>query len=309
MQSQRMALIEKRNRLERLGSFVSLKQSGEDLDHLARDTEAAVLLQESLQQLGVWQSNTWWRELPDSDLTELQRHRLRWQVYRILTVLNSIYLTKMVAVMGGETSGGTPSAFRMLRSFISTNIGKREAEAVVELTKRIEQFRPGQAARWLGGLARYRLSSGRRIEPKELGPPENPSDGQSLAIFSLIASVDPSYRVWFNDYGDTFVNRGDETPSERARLVALETLRRVSDAAPNDYWIRLTLAQTYFVIARHAEEQNRFPIAIEHYELSRSEYGRCIAIRQEIPFAHADRSTVALRHAMLLLRDPTVHGK
>lgn len=302
---QRESLSAKRDRLQRLGRFDALHRQGEDLDHLARDTEAAVLLQASLDELGVWDSDTWWIDLPDQDLSAVQRDKLRWQVYRILTALNSLYLTKMVAAMGGDGDGGTPSTVRLIRSYLSSGIGKREARAGVELTKRIQSFRQSESARWLGSIAAFRLDGGKRVEPVELGPPRNPPDGQSLAIFSLIASVDTAYRSWFRDYGDTFMEKRGEDPAARALNVARETLRRVSDRAPDDYWIRLTLAQSYFLVAQRAEADDDFAAAIEHYELARSEYGRCIAIRPGAAFGFADRSTVALRQAVLMRDHPS----
>ncbi|MCA9136995.1 MAG: serine/threonine protein kinase, partial [Planctomycetales bacterium] len=78
METQRDLLVQKQQRLERLGRFDSLHRVGEDFDHLARDSEAIVLFQASLDELGVWDSNTWWDDLPDDDLTPLQRDRLRW---------------------------------------------------------------------------------------------------------------------------------------------------------------------------------------------------------------------------------------
>ncbi|MCA9141022.1 MAG: hypothetical protein KDB00_29835, partial [Planctomycetales bacterium] len=272
----------------------------EDFDHLARDSEAIVLFQASLDELGVWDSNTWWDDLPDDDLTPLQRDRLRWQVYRVLSALNSLYVTKMVALMGSDSKGGTPSALKMFRSYLSTSIGKREAMASVELTNRIETFRPAEAARWLGSLASFRLNGGKRVEPIDLGPPRNAADGQLLAMYSLIASVDPAYRSWFGEYGETFLTKSTDDPSVRALNVATETLRRVSDQAPDDYWIRLTLSQSYFLVAQNAQESGDFDRAMEHYELARSEYGRCIAIRPSAAFGYADRSTVALRQAELM---------
>ncbi|MCO8124054.1 protein kinase [Stieleria sp. TO1_6] len=292
--------LAQQQRLIRLGKFESLYKSGEDLDHLARDTEAAILLQESLEQLGVWDSQTWWQELPDDDLTPLQSDRLRWQVYRILTALDLIYLKKMAIAMGGDSAGGMPSILKIIRSFLSTNVGASQAQATVELTKRINTFRPGEAARWLGSIASARLRRGTRIDARELGPPQNPDDGRSLAVFSLIASVDPAYRSWFSGYGDRFAPPQSDSPSLRCLNVALETLRRVSDEASDDYWIRLTLAQAYFLLAQHSERQDDYDAAIEHYELARSEYGRCIAIRPDAAFGHADRSTVALRQAVLM---------
>ena len=304
MAEQRARLIEKRDRMERLGRFDSLRKSGEDFDHLAQDTEAAVLLQASLSELGHWDSNTWWNQLPDQDLSAVQRDRLRWKIYRILTALNSIYLSKMVNAMGGSSDGGTPSTLKMIRSYLSTGIGKREARATVEVTKRIQSFRTSESARWLGSIAAFRLNGGKRVEPKDLGPPRNAPDGQSLAVASLIASVDPNYRAWFSDYGDTFMEQSDEDPSLRALKVAMETLRRVSDQAADDYWVRLTLAQSYFLVAQRAETNDDYPAAIEHYELARSEYGRCIAIRPQTAFGFGDRSTVALRQAVLMRDHP-----
>lgn len=299
----REQLIEKHDRLERLGTFDAMRRRGEYLDHLARDTEAAILLQGSLDQLGVWDSNTWWADLPDDDLSALQQDRLRWQIYHIMTALNSTYISRMVSVMGGSKDGGTPRTFEMLKSWMSGSAGMSQAMASVELTRRIESFRPSQAARWLGNLADFRIAGGKRIAPEDLGPPENPPDGWSLSIFSLIASVDPGYRVWFNDYGKTFLEPSDEDPALRCIRVALESLRRVSDDAVDDYWIRQSVAQAYFLLAQYAEQQGDFERAIERYELARSEYGRCIAIHSDIAFAYGDRSTVALRQALLMQTD------
>lgn len=301
---QRESLIEKQQRLQRLGMFDSLHRAGEDFDHLAQDSEAIVMFQASLDELGVWDSETWWNELPADDLSALQRDRLRWQVYRVFSALNSLYVTKMVALMGSDSQGGTPSALKMFRSYLSTNIGKREAQASVQLSKRIEMFRPAEASRWLGSIASFRLSQGKRVEPINLGPPHNAPDGQLLAIYSLIASVDPAYRSWFGDYGETFLVKSTDDPAVRSLNVAIETLRRVSDEAADDYWIRLTLSQSYFLVAQNAEANGNLERAIEHYELARSEYGRCIAIRPNAAFGFADRSTVALRQAELMRNHP-----
>ncbi|KAA5546968.1 protein kinase [Roseiconus nitratireducens] len=287
-------------RIARLGKFNSLRQAGQDLDFLGRDTEAAVLLQQSLDELGFWQSDTWWDELPDDDLSPQQRDRLRWDVYRVLTSLNSLYLTRMVKVMGGESDSGAPSPLRLIRSYLATDAGTREARATLELTRRIQSFRPSEAADWLGSIAAFRVREGERVSAGELGPPQNAADGVALAVYSLIASVDSNYRSWFDGYGKTFLALDDDDPQQRCLRVARETLRRVSDDAADDFWLRLTLGQTYFLIAQHAERNNQIASAIENYELSRAEYGRCIAIRPDAPFGFADRSTVALRQAVLL---------
>jgi hypothetical protein len=298
------SLIERRDRLRRLGTFNELRTRGEDLDHLARNTEAAVLLQESLVQLGVWKSNAWWSELPDEDLSAEQKDRLRWQTYQVLTALNTMYVSRMVAMMSGNSDGGSPSSFRMLRSYLSSTIGIEQAKASMELTRRIETFRPSQAARWLGSLAAFRINGSRRVEPGELGPPDNPADGLQLAIFSLIASVDEGYRNWFGEFGQSFVRPASEDPAGRHVRIALETLRRVSDKAVDHHWIRLTAGQTYFLMAQQAEQNGAFERAVECYELSRAEYGRCIAIRPDAPFGYADRSTVALQQGLLMKRHP-----
>ncbi|QDV84289.1 protein kinase domain-containing protein [Stieleria magnilauensis] len=305
---QRESLISRRDRLQRLGRFHALQREGEDLDHLARDTEAAVLLQASLDELGVWKSDTWWDDLPDEDLTALQRDRLRWQVYRILTALNSLYVTKMVVAMGGDSDGGSPSTLKLIRSYLSSGVGKREARAAMELTTRIQSFRRSESARWLGSIASFRLSGGKRVEPAELGPPRNPADGRSMAIFSLIASVDANYRSWFKNYGEAFMEPSDDDPADRALDVALESLRRVSDQAPDDCWIHLTIAQAYYLKAQRAESNDDFDNALLYYELARGEYGRCIAIRPGAAFVFADRSTVALRQAVLLRDHPKSHA-
>ncbi|QDV41657.1 Serine/threonine-protein kinase PknD [Stieleria neptunia] len=301
---QRESLIMRRDRLRRLGQFHALEREGEDLKHLSRSTEAAVLLQASLDELGFWQSDTWWDDMPDDDLSALQRDRLRWKVYRVLTTLNALYVTKMVVAMGSDPDGGSPSTLKMIRSYLSSSIGKREARAALELSKRIETFRGCEAARWLGSIASFRISGGKRVEPAELGPPRNPADGLSLAIFSLIASVDPNYRSWFKNYGDTFMEPTDDDPADRAIDVALESLRRVSDRAPDDSRIHLTIAQAYYLKAQRAESNDEFDTALEYYELSRGEYGRCIAIRPGAAFVVADRSTVALRQAVLMRDHP-----
>nr|WP_286177545.1 serine/threonine-protein kinase [Rhodopirellula sp. JC639] len=301
---ERERLIVRRDRMERLGRFHAFKRDGEDLVHLSRSTEAAVLLQASLQELGFWDSDTWWDDLPDDDLTALQRDRLRWQVYRILTSLNSLYVTRMAVAMGSDPDGGSPSMLKLIRSYLSSGVGKREARAAMELTRRIHTFRRSEAARWLGSIASFRINGGKRVEPAELGPPRNPADGQQLAIFSLIASVDANYRSWFNDYGATFMAPSDDDPADRAIDVALESLRRVSDNAPDDCWIRLPTAQAYYLKAQRAEADDDFESALEYYELARAEYGRCIAIRPDAAFVVADRSTVALRQAVLLRDHP-----
>ncbi|QEG00890.1 Serine/threonine-protein kinase PknD [Stieleria maiorica] len=301
---ERQSLIVRRDRMERLGRFHALQRDGEDLVHLSRSTEAAVLLQASLGELGFWDSDTWWEDLPDDDLTALQRDRLRWHVYRILTNLNSLYVTRMAVAMGSDPGGGSPSMLKLIRSYLSSNVGKREARAASELTKRIQTFRRSEAARWLGSIASFRLSGGKRVEPAELGPPRNPADGQQLAIFSLIASVDANYRSWFDNYGTTFMAATDGDPADRAIDVALESLRRVSDNAPDDCWIRLPTAQAYYLKAQRAEAGGDFDTALEYYELARAEYGRCIAIRPDAAFVVADRSTVALRQAVLMRDHP-----
>lgn len=301
---QRESLIVRRDRLRRLGQFHAMEREGEDLKHLSRSTEAAVMLQASLDELGFWESDTWWDDLPDDDLSALQRDRLRWQVYRVLTTLNALYVTKMVVAMGSDPAGGSPSTLKMIRSYLSSSIGKREARAALELSKRIETFRGCEAARWLGSIASFRLSGGKRVEPAELGPPRNPADGLSLAIFSLIASVDANYRSWFKNYGDTFMEPTDDDPADRAIDVALESLRRVSDKAPDDSRIHLTIAQAYYLKAQRAESNDDFDTALEYYELARGEYGRCIAIRPGAAFVVADRSTVALRQAVLMRDHP-----
>ncbi|WP_158249836.1 protein kinase domain-containing protein [Rhodopirellula sp. MGV] len=293
--------LQKQDRLRRLGAFVSLVRRGEDLDYLARDTEAAILLQASLGELGVFQSESWWADLPVQDLTPSQADAIRWKVYRVLTALNSIYLKRMVIVMGGDKQGRTPSLFRLLRSFLTSNLGADEASATESLTRRIETFRPSQSAIWLGSIARFRLHHGSRIEPAELGPPNNAADGLELAIASLIASVDPAYRTWFKDYGVTFVpKREGQADADYAVDVALETLRRSLDQSPADYWIGMTTGQAYFLKAQAASRAHDLDEAIRWLDLAKIQYGRCIAIRPETAFAHADRSTVALELALTM---------
>jgi serine/threonine protein kinase/tetratricopeptide (TPR) repeat protein len=302
---QRNRLIAKRDRLAKLGEFESLFGRGAAMQHLGRDTETAILFQQALGELGVWDSHTWWDDLPVEDLSAQQADRLRWEVYRVLTALNSLYAARMVEVMGGTQNSGTPSSLQMLRSYLSGNKGVAEARASLELTRRIQLFRPSEAARWLSSIAGLRLRQGSRVKPAELGPPQNPPDGLELAIYSLIASADAGYRNWFKDYGKTFMEFTDEPPAQRYIDVAQEAIRRVSDQAVEDYWIRLTLAQTYFLQAQQFEQDNDYQKALERYELARSEYGRCIAIDSDAPFGFADRSTVALRQAVLMRDHPS----
>ncbi|MCC9603823.1 serine/threonine-protein kinase [Stieleria sp. JC731] len=303
--SVRRIWIEKRDRLHRLGEFESLVRRGEDLDYLARDTEAAILLQSSLGIMNVLDSDRWWDELPVDDLSPQQADAMRWRVYRVLTALNSIYLKRMVIVMGGDKDGQTPSLLRLLRSFLTSKVGTAEAEATVELTRRIETFRPSQSAKWLGSIARYRLHQGTRVEPETLAPPENAADGLELAIASLIASIDPAYRTWFKDYGVTFVPRSEQSTEQSYPVeVALETLRRSLDLAPDDYWICMTMGQAYFLTAQSAQQSEDHQAAIEAFNQAKTQYGRCIAIRPETAFAYADRATIGLELALEIRDQP-----
>ncbi|MCD0462181.1 protein kinase [Roseiconus lacunae] len=302
----RRVWTQKRERLRRLGEFVSLVRQGEDLDYLARDTEAAILLQSSLGKLNVFESSDWWSHLPVEDLSPTQADAVRWKVYRVLTALNSIYLKRMVIVMGGEKGGRTPSMFRLLRSFLTSEIGTAEAKATAELTRRIRTFRPSQSAIWLGSIADYRLHRGSRVEPATLNPPSNPADGLELSIASLIASVDPAYKTWFKDFGVTFVPRDENLSEEQYAVeVALETLRRSLDRAPDDYWICMTAGQAYFLKAQAAQRAQNVDEAIRYFDLAKTQYGRCIAIRPSTAFAHADRSTVGLEQALQMKQEAT----
>lgn len=319
LQSEASRIKKQYDRLSQIGRFYELSQSGQDLSFLGRDFEAAILLQQALDELGIWKSTTWWSELPDADLTPLQRDQLRWEIYHDMVDLTSMYVTRMTLKLGGDSQTGTPSAFRLMRNFLRTNAGISEAKVAVELCDRLETFRPAQSARWLRGIAEFRLKQSTRTAAHELGPPENVSDGHALSTYALIASVDPQYRAWFGGYGESFLNlpESDTTSpaesdqstlsavaSRRELIVALETLRRVSDRGSGNYWIRLALGQTQYLFARQAAAMGDYDEAREHFELARTEYGRCVALRPDAPFGYADRSMVALRQSSLMQNHP-----
>ncbi len=288
----------RQKRLSTLARFQELFEYGQELNFLARDTESMSVLIESLDSVGVWESDQWWDELPAEDLDPIQLDALRWDVYGALLTLDGLLVRRMGAALGGMSDSGMAITFSMVRRYVMTDAGVNESKAAIEVGRRIEQFRPSQATRWYTATSNFRLRQGQRVKASDLGPPENAADGYSLSILCLIAHMDPTFTTWFSGYGSHLAG-GTATPPSN-----LETLRRTiqsaSKEAQSHYWSHLVLGHANYWLGEQDLVSGNQRGAIEKFESASSAFTRCIELRPDAPFAYCDRSSVARRHAAVL---------
>lgn len=81
-------------RTKQIVEFYSLGTKAQEETFFDRTNRAAIYCQAALDELGVLDHSSWWDQLPDDDLSELQLEQLRSEVYRITTLLAGMRLAE-----------------------------------------------------------------------------------------------------------------------------------------------------------------------------------------------------------------------
>ena len=267
------------NRLRNIVRFYRLAEYGEETNFLSRDTEAMTAITSALDAVGVWDHGDWWANLPADDLSPVQLDDLRLEVYRQLVLLSGL----CVKFVGTKTLGSGNNALRggFLRTFLSKR-GREEAKAAIVVCELAQRFRLAESLRWYRGMAGLRIARRGAVSPSKLDRPQNAADAYGLAILNLIAALDSTFP--FRRY------RGVEDSMRNAR----EVFELASDLDPDHYWTHLSLGHVDYLMAERAAAANASEVW-EKYAPARKAFGRCIALRSDLPFAYADVSTVCLR--------------
>lgn len=263
-------------RLEKIVEFYRQSELCEQYNVSSRDTEGIAASSAALKALGIWDQRDWWARLPVEDLTPQQRDRLQWDAYQQWLMLDGM-LVKTIGtrLLGTDRSGSTLQLLSALRRMRSS-AGKREAEAALVVSDRIDWFRQSEAARWYRGIAEFRLGSGRRIKGDEIGLPQNPPDAQKLGVLCMLSAMDESFAVMFRNY------QGKE-PITASR----DLFQQSASLRPDHYWTQISLGQMqYFSVLRQPNP------TWQSFQPAVQTMGRCIAINPLSCFAFADRCSL-----------------
>ncbi len=264
-------------RLRQIVDFYHYADLTHEYNLLSRDTKGIISCLAGLRIMGVLEKQDWWFHLPDEDLTPAQQDQLRWDIYKQLLSLDAV-LVKMIGIRltGSDRPGTAAGLFPAMRRFLRTDIGKREANAVLLISDRADMFRRSESVRWYRSVADFRLGNGRLVRGNELGQTYNAGDAHSLGVLSLIAALEESFQVFFSEY------EGDDS-----LLAARNLFSRSSKLRPDFYWAQLSLAQAEYLLAVRDSDRSwrKFDSAIHAAS-------RCIAMEPEKCFAYADRSSM-----------------
>lgn len=287
----RERLQRKRDRLQRIVHFYQQADLSHIYNALNRDTKATLASTSALDAMGVLETDTWWNALPDEDLTPRQQDRLRWDVYRQLTILDALMVKAIgTRLSGSNRRGKTAQILSLTERYRTTSLGKPEAEIALTLCDRIDRFRPSEATRWYRSIANFRLQQGVRLRGSDLEAPRNAADAHSLGVLCMIAALDRSFQIVFRDYQDQ-----DSLQS------AKDLFRWASDVNPTYYWTQLSLAQTIFLHERENDDSSW-----RKYDAAIQAAGRCIALEPDKCFAYADRSSMFRAKAELISKNETL---
>lgn len=87
-------LAERQQRTGKIVEFYRFSRQAQEETFFDRISRSAKYSQAALDQLGVLTNHDWWAELPDQDLTPLQRDQLRIEAYRIIGLLSCMRLVE-----------------------------------------------------------------------------------------------------------------------------------------------------------------------------------------------------------------------
>lgn len=282
LDSQRIRLQDRIDRLEKLTAFYRQAEMSEEFNVMSRDTQGIMAATAALRSLGIWDRLDWWAHLPDQDLNPQQSDQLRWDAYQQWLMLDGMLVktigTRLFGVM--QNSGGGGRLLRALRR-MQTGAGRDEAEAALVVSDRIDFFRQAETTRWYRGIARYRLRTGSRVKAEDLGTPRNAADAQKMGVLCLLSAMDPSFRVVFRDYND-----------QDAIVAGRDLFRRSATLRPDHYWTQLALGQMQYFLARRQIANGPTQADWKIYQPAIQTMGRCIAINPNSAFALADRSSL-----------------
>lgn len=290
---------DKVNRVGALVEFYRLADVVEQQNVLSRDTKALLACTTALKKLGIWDRVDWWTALPDQDLSPQQIDTLRWDVYQQLMLMDAMLVKAIGVRLTGEGRlGGTVGMWRTAGRMLTTNAGKAEAEAVLIVSDRLDRFRLSESTRFYRSIAKMRLGTGTRLQGNQLGETRNSADAHSLAVLSMIASIDPSFEMIFRGY-----------QREDSLLTARELFDRSASLRPKYYGAHLGLGQVEFMIAQRTQAQrtqahgNQSDLRWEDLQDSVRAFGQCITLLPERCFAYADRSSIYRVQAKLISQD------
>ncbi|QDV47378.1 Serine/threonine-protein kinase PknD [Stieleria neptunia] len=281
------------DRIESLVDFYALAETVEQQNVLSRDTKALLACTTALKRLGIWDRTDWWTGLPDQDLSAEQIDRLRWDVYQQLMLMDAMLVKSIGIRLTGEGRVGGPSALlRAAGRLLTTNAGKAEAEAALVVSDRIDRFRLSESTRLYRSIANMRLGTGARLQGKDLGQTRNGPDAHSLAVLSMIAAIDPSFKLVFRGY------QGDD-----ALLTARDLFGRSAALNPNYYGTHLGLGQVHYLIAQRISDRRPDDLQWEDLAPALHSFGQCITLLPQRCFAFADRSSIYRWQARLIADD------
>ncbi|MEX2113995.1 MAG: serine/threonine-protein kinase [Pirellulales bacterium] len=279
LDQQRGQLAARHDRTHRIVEFQRLSHRSDELVYRGRHPEALTLSQAALGSLDVLGYGDWWDHLPIDDLTPEQIDALRWEVYRELTKITSLYATAIQQQM--TRHAGSPLAA------LVGQYGRPEAQAALAANRLVQQFRPSEANRWIAGMAGLRLGIPSVVSPQGLSEPHNAVDAYSIGMLNVVASDSPQFP--FKGY------RGNPD----ALVNAADAFRLASELAPDHYWTHLFLGFVEMTRAQRALEADESTAWLRFAD-ARQALGRCIALNPQQPFGYAERSVAYWREAAAL---------
>lgn len=278
----------KADRVTAIVDFYQLSDIVEQQNVLSRDTKALAACTSALQRLGIWEHPDWWTALPDEDLSPHQIDRLRWDVYQQLMLMDAMLIKTIgVRLAGDGRVGGAWAALRVGVRMATTDAGKPEALAALAVSDRLDRFRVSESARLYRSLAQARLNQGDRLLGTSLDLPANAADSHSLAVLSMIAALDPSFKIVFSDY------LGDD-----ALAASRELFARSASLRPAYYGAHLGLGQVEYLLSGRRTEQRW-----EDLDPALRAFSQCITLRPDRCFAFADRSSIYRKQAERIRND------
>jgi serine/threonine protein kinase/Flp pilus assembly protein TadD len=277
----RSRLEARRDRAERLAGFYESTDQAERLeaeqstraDNFA-DSGAAAVGERGLARLDVFEPGEWWNRLPDDDLTQAQRDRLREDVYHQLLLLAGVRAKRGLGKGWGLE---TEAAFR----------------AALQAADAANRFRPeSYAGRRMEAFAHLVLVEPGQIRRNVVQEPNSATDYYVSGLLHLGVAIvtDPSE---------------DRGGFERALM---GTARLV---VPLDYKTPLATAERHFRMATAREPRHYWSHCWLGLTLSKAgkkeaaelAWGACVALRPDYPTAYCFRAD-ALQQRGLRTTDP-----
>ncbi len=261
----RLTLVSSQARLDDLIEFYSGVDQTELLgSEFSQNEEGRAAAKAALDRLHVFESDQWWVDLPDADLSTEQQQRLREDIYRLILIYAGFYLQLEMDQLDKLEEAET----------------KNSLESALAIVEAANRYRHSFSGRGMSLVCRFGLNRLNLLDAFPLGEPVTATDHYLFGIAHLALG-----QIDINDdligIADRFAQwNGLRFDLKEPNKMAQKHLTRSTLMDPTHYWGHFWLGHCYY--------------QMREFEHSQTVFNTCVTMRPDFGPAYFLRGRATL---------------